>query len=71
MIEITINSSINSLKRLKDAISNYFKVKNFEKLRIFNHKALELEDSDIEYLTNGQVLYVSEGNINRKIRKNF
>ena len=63
MKEITINSSVNSLKRLKDTISNYIKLKNLEKMRLFNHKGLELDEPDIEYLTNGQVIYVSEGNI--------
>ena len=67
MAEIRINSSINSLKRLKDTISNHLKIK-FEKMRIFNHKSLDLDESDVDFLTNGQVLYVSESKIQHKFK---
>ena len=61
MLEIKINSSIKSLKRLKDIIASSIKIKNVEKMRLFNHKGLDIDESDVEYLSNAQVLYVSEG----------
>lgn len=60
MIEIQLNSSINSLKRLKDMISSYIKIKG-DKMRLFNHRGLDLDESDIDYLNNSQVIYVSDG----------
>ena len=56
MIEIEIPSNIKTLRRLKDTISNYIYCKN---IRIFNHKGLDIDDADIEYLEPKQVLYVS------------
>jgi len=40
-------------------------------MRIFNHKGLDLDDSDLDNLINGQVLYVSDSKILNKIDKNF
>jgi len=50
---------VNSLKRLKDSIiANISKVPS-DKVRIFNHKGIEIDDADINYLHNNQILYVS------------
>ena len=57
MIEIEIPQNCNTLRRLKDTISNYIYCKN---LRIYNHQGLEIDDADIEYLESKQVLYVSQ-----------
>ena len=37
-------------------------------MRIFNHKSLDLDESDVDFLTNGQVLYVSESKIQHKFK---
>jgi len=38
-----------------------------DKILIYNNKAILLDDADIEYLTNDQVLYVSfDGKFNNK-----
>jgi len=60
MIEIIIPPNVNTLKRLKDTISNYLDYK-LEKMRLFNHKSLELEDTDVENFVNNQVIYLSDG----------
>ncbi len=60
LIEIMINRNVNSLKRLKDSIS-YNLDYRIEKMRLFNHKSLELEDTDVENLVDDQVIYLSDG----------
>ena len=57
--EIFINLSVNSLKRLKDCILAHISKVPSDKLRIFNHKGIEIDDADISYLNNNQLLYVS------------
>lgn len=59
--EIVMNSSTNSLKRLKNIITSYLNISNkySERIIIFNYKGLEIDDSDIPHLVNNQVLYVS------------
>lgn len=59
IIKIKINTSINSLKRLKDTISNNLKEYKITNLKIYNHKGLEIDNADIDNLANNQVLYVS------------
>jgi hypothetical protein len=56
-----MNSSTNSLKRLKDIITSHLNIDRqySDKIRIFNYKALEIDDSDIPHLEDNQVLYVS------------
>jgi serine/threonine protein kinase len=55
-----IPESINSLKRLRDAIQGYLKFQlNHDKLRIFNYKGIEIDEADIDYLSNGQLLFIS------------
>lgn len=64
--EMFIGLSINSLKRLKDAIIGHLKLSRqyIERTIIYNYKGLEVDDSDINYLNDGQVLYVSvDGNL--------
>ena len=58
---ILMNSSTNSLKRLKDIITSHLNIDRqySDKIRIFNYKALEIDDSDIPHLEDNQVLYVS------------
>lgn len=55
-----INDKINTLRRLKDAISNFLN-KNIsqDKILIYNNKAILLDDADIEYIHDNQILYVS------------
>ena len=60
MFEMYLSSSINSLRRLKDTILSIIKVNiQTEKLRIFNYKGIEIDDADIDYLSNGQYIYIS------------
>jgi len=47
------------LKRLKDSILAHISKVSSDKLRIFNHKGIEIDDADISYLLNNQLLYVS------------
>lgn len=58
---ISIPNSIDTIKKLKDYL---FIEKNINKTYIdrmifYNYKGLELDDSDISYLTNKQVVYLS------------
>lgn len=60
--EIKINKSVNSIERLKNIIiSNYLqnKYRKTEKTIIYSYNGLELDDADINYLENNQVLYLS------------
>jgi hypothetical protein len=59
-----INNKINTLKRLKDAIINFLnKNIHYDKILLYNNKAILLDDADIEYITNDQILYISlDGN---------
>lgn len=54
-----MNSGLTSLKRLKDYICNYLNKSYSDKIKIYNYKAVEIDDADIGYLQNNQVLYVS------------
>jgi len=52
------------LKRLKDNILNTLGIKvNIEKMRIFNYKGIEIDNADIEYLKDNQILYLSLNSI--------
>jgi len=55
-----INSKVNSLRRLKDAIINFVN-KNIphDKILIYNNKAILYDDADIEYINDNQILYVA------------
>lgn len=57
--EIMLNQSVNSLKRLKDSIIAHISKVPSDKIRIYNHKGIEIDDADIIYLVNNQTLYVS------------
>lgn len=60
--QLTLSYSTNSLKRLKDLILNSIKNTSstaIEKIKIFNYKGIEIDDVDIEYLGNNQLLFVS------------
>lgn len=55
-----LSDSINSLKRLKDAIQQHLKFHfSHDKARIFNYKGIEIDEADIDYLTDGQFLFIS------------
>lgn len=59
---LTLSYSTNSLKRLKDLIlSNIKNVSSSasEKIKIFNYKGIEIDEVDIEYLGNDQLLFIS------------
>ena len=59
-LELVLPRSVNSLKRLKDHINHNIKYNiNFQKFRIFNYKGIEIDDSDIDYLKNNQLLFIS------------
>lgn len=62
--KLTLPNSVNSLKRLKDTIINNINVYTTpSKLKIFNYKGIEIDDADIDYLTENQLLYISlDGN---------
>lgn len=60
--QLTLSYSTNSLKRLKDLILNTIKntsSSSIEKIKIFNYKGIEIDDVDIEYLGNNQLLFIS------------
>lgn len=64
IIKIKINPSINSLKRLKDTVTNNLKEFKITNLKIYNHRGLEIDDADIDNLVHNSVVYVSlEGEI--------
>lgn len=55
-----VSRSINSLRRLKDSIlSNLKSNANPDKVKIYNYKGIEIDEADIDYLTDGQYFYVS------------
>jgi hypothetical protein len=58
-MELEITKNINSIKRLKDRISSHLNFKSSALMRIYNHKGLEMDDADIDYLNNHKVIYVS------------
>ena len=59
--EIIINQNVNTLKRLKDVIitSMEYPRQYIDRMIIYNYKGLEIDDVDMPYLNNDQVLYVS------------
>jgi hypothetical protein len=59
MIKIKINPSINSLKRLKDTVTNNLKDYKIYNLKIYNHKGLEIDDADVDNLGNNHVIYIA------------
>ena len=59
-MEIPLKSSINSLLRLKDYTVSYLSLDcSVERIRIFSYKGIEIDDSDVDYLVDGQTLFVS------------
>jgi hypothetical protein len=54
-----LNKSIDSIKRLKYEIIEYVNKSNVEKMKIYNHNGIEIDDSDISYLKEDQILYAS------------
>ena len=55
-----MNETVNSLKRLKDCISQNLNQKfSYDKIKIYDYKEMELDDADIEYLQDNQTIYVS------------
>ena len=64
VFEIYINETVNSLKRLKDCITQNLNQKfTYDKIKIYDYKEMELDDADIEYLQDNQTIYVSfDGN---------
>jgi hypothetical protein len=59
--EIIINQNVNTLKRLKDFIITALEYPRqyIDRMIIYNYKGLEIDDVDMPYLNNNQVLYVS------------
>ena len=60
IFSINLKQRINNLKKLKEYINlvKHF-TKNFEKMKIFNEKGMEIDDTDIEHFTNNELLYLS------------
>ena len=60
IIDVSNDEKVNSLRRLKDAILNHTN-KNIphEKIIIYNNKSIQLDNTDIEYLENKQIIYVA------------
>jgi len=55
-----IAPSINSLKRLKDSLLSSLDIQSpTDKIKIYNYKGLEIDDADIEYLKDKQILYLA------------
>jgi hypothetical protein len=63
MFKLHLDDSINSLRRLKEKIFEKIGKMNFEKSKIYNHKGLEVDDNDIQYLENNDSLYLSPDGI--------
>ena len=57
--EITLPKSVNSLRRLRDCIFSNLKTNYTDKLKIFNYKGIEIDEADIDYLGDGQLLFLS------------
>jgi serine/threonine protein kinase len=59
--EIKISEDINTIKRLKDIIFYEKKISKslYEKIKIYNHKGMEIDDFDVIDLSNNQILYLS------------
>ena len=60
IFSINLKQRINNLKKLKEYINlvKHF-TKHFEKMKIFNEKGMEIDDTDIEHFTNNELLYLS------------
>lgn len=56
---IKIPFTINSVRRLRDYIASEMKYKNSTEMVIYNFKGFELDDSDIHYINNEDVLCAS------------
>jgi len=55
-----LNLSIKTLHHLKISIQKTLNSSYaIEKMKIYNYKAIELDDADIEYLRHNQTLYLS------------
>jgi hypothetical protein len=68
MFKVHLDESINSLRRLKEKISDKIGKFNYERSKIYNYKGLELDDNDIQYLENHDSLYISlDGKLGRLI----
>lgn len=60
MFEVEINPSIKSLNRLKSIILKNLNLSiNLEKVKIYSQKGIEVDDADIEYLSDNQTVYLS------------
>jgi hypothetical protein len=59
MFRITIDESIDSLKRLKHKIFEHINKSNSDKSKIYNYKGLEIDDNDIQYFKNDESIYFS------------
>ncbi len=67
---IYINQNVNTMKRLKDVIISAldYPRQYIDRIIIYNYKGLEIDEIDLPYLNNDQILYVSlDGKINKKI----
>jgi len=57
---INLSPTVKTLNRLKN---NIVKILNanavFDRIKIYNYKGLEIDDADIEYLKDDQILYLS------------
>ena len=57
---IKIDSVVNTLRRLKDEISQIFENKHsLDRMIIYSFKGLEIDEVDIQYLKNDDLLFVS------------
>ena len=62
--KITVTKDINTIKKLKDAILFFKKgiTSSPEKMRLFSHKGIELEELDLPYLKDSPLIYISLDN---------
>ena len=58
---IQISSSIDTVKKLKEIViyEKDLSKSVFERMKFYNHKEIEIDDSDMSYLANKQILYLS------------
>ncbi len=60
MIKIEMPKSISTIRRFKDLVSKTTNINAaYDSIHIYNTQGLEIEASDLEYLTDNQLLYVS------------
>ena len=59
--KVSISSSVDTLRKLKEIVMYEKDISKsfFDKIKFYNHKGIEIDDSDVSYLTDQQIIYIS------------